>query len=164
MAHDIVPAKKAARVCPLLAFMLASACSTSSHVLLGEARTPLPPGEVRVYLEPLSVPYQKIAEVDASSRRSLAWTAQAKADVVMSRLKAEAAKLGANSVMLEEITFGEPLSTGAAVAPDVTRDHASVGVGLDASGLLSARYGRGLAVYVAPALPASPAVPVPAAH
>lgn len=157
MDHDIVPAKKTAYVCVLLALTAASACSTSSHVLLGQARTPLPPGEVRVYLEPLSVPYQKIAVVDASSRRSLAWTAQAKADVVMSRLKAEAAKLGANSVVLEEITFGEPLSVGAAAAPDVTRDHASVGVGLDASGLLSARYGRGLALYVTPAAPAETA-------
>lgn len=151
MAHDIVPAKKAAPVFLLLALTSISACSTSSHEILGQTRTPLRSAEVRIYLEPVSARYQQIAVVAASSRGSFSWTARAKAEVVMQRLKAEAAKLGANAIVVEEITFAMPISAGAGLAPDLTRDHAALGVGFDASGLLSARYGRGLAIYLAPA-------------
>ncbi len=150
MADDIGFANKSWRAAALCGASALAACTTSSHMLLGEPRPAESPRDVIVYLEPVRRPYAKIALVAASSSHSWVWTAEGKADVVIARLKAEAAKLGANGILLEEITDGPDAAAGAAVAPDITRDHASVGVGLNASGLFGARHGRGVAIYVAP--------------
>lgn len=155
MAHDIVAANKTLGVRRLLGPvvmipMMLEACTTSSHVLLGRTRTALQAADVRVYLEPLTGSYETIAVVAASSRRSWSWTAEAQAEVVMDRLKAEAAKLGANAIVLGEISTGGAASGGVDVAPDVTREHASIGVGFDATSLLGSRQGRAVAIYVPP--------------
>jgi hypothetical protein len=157
MAHDIAAAKKALGTGRLLgpimsttlSPMLLVACTTTSHELVGRTRPPLPAGEVRVYLEPVAGRYEKIAVVEASSRHSWSWTTEAQAEVVVDRLKSEAAKLGANAIQLEEISSGGG-SAGVGVAPQATRDHASLGVGLDASGLLGSRHGRAVAIYIPP--------------
>jgi len=150
MADDMGFANKSWRVLALCGASLLTACATSSHLLLGDARPALSPGDVTVYLEPVRRPYAKIALIDASSSDSWVWTAAGKADVVIARLKAEAAKLGANGILLEEISDGPDSGVGAGVAPQITRDHASVGLGFDATGLFGARHGRGVAIYVAP--------------
>jgi hypothetical protein len=147
--RDIVLVNKYVCIGAVLGATTAAACTTSSHILLGQARPPVAPGDVRIYLEPIAGNYEKIAVIDASSGRSFSWTSAAKAEVVLTRLKEEAARLGANGVVLEEITAGTDGSFGAAAAPDVTRDHASIGVGLSATGLFATRHGRGVAVYVA---------------
>src|SRR5215470_10989710 len=79
-----------------------TACATS-HVMIGKARPPISPDVVQVYTRPPNVPYEEIARLDTSSSMSFAFTAQGKTDAVISRLKAEAAKLGANGVLLEGI-------------------------------------------------------------
>jgi hypothetical protein len=150
MADDIGFANKSWRVVALCGASVLTACSTSSHVLLGDARPALSPREVTLYLEPVHRPYAKIALIDASSADSWVWTAAGKADVVIARLKTEAAKLGANGILLEEISDGPDAGVGAGLAPQITRDHASVGLGFDATGLFGARHGRGVAIYVAP--------------
>ncbi len=141
---------KYVRIGMVLGATTATACTTSSHMLVGQARTPIAPDEVRIYLEPIAGNYEKIAVIDASSGRSFSWTSGAKAEVVLTRLKVEAASLGANGILLEEITSSTEGLLGAAAVPDVTRDHASIGVGVNASGLFATRHGRGVAVYVAP--------------
>jgi hypothetical protein len=150
MADDIGFANKSWRLVALCGASVLTACTTSSHVLLGETRPAGSPSDVTIYLEPVRRPYAKIALVDASSSHSWVWSAAGKADVVLARLKVEAAKLGANGILLEEITDGPDAAAGAGVAPDITRDHASIGVGFDAVGLFGARHGRGVAIYVAP--------------
>jgi len=150
MTDDIGFANKSWRAVALCGASLLAACTTSSHVLLGDTRPAESPRDVIIYLEPLRRPYAKIALVAASSSHSWVWTAEGKADVVIARLKTEAAKLGANGILLEEITDGPDAAAGAGIAPEITRDHASVGVGFDATGLLGARHGRGVAIYVAP--------------
>ena len=75
--------------------MLLAACATS-HVMLGKARPPISPDEVQIYDRPPPGPYQAIARLDTSSQGSFSFTAQGKTDAVISRLKTEAAKLGAN--------------------------------------------------------------------
>ncbi len=149
MRPGIVLANKSWLVVVVTA-ITASGCTTSSHRVIGKTRTPVPSDEVRIYLEPIAGPFDTIALVDASSRHSWCVTAAGKADVVISRLKAEAARLGANGILLEEISSAGSGQVGAGLAPDISRDHASVGVGLTAAGLMSSRYGRGVAIYVAP--------------
>jgi hypothetical protein len=78
-------------------------CSTTSHVMIGKARPPIPPDSVQIYARPPGPHYEEIAQLDASSQGSFSFTAQAKTDAVITRLKAEAAKLGANGVILQAI-------------------------------------------------------------
>src|ERR1700747_87320 len=80
----------------------AAGCSTSSHVLIGTARPPLAPESVRVYSRP-PPKYEEIATIQASSQGSLALTSQQNMDKAIQRLKAEAAKVGANGVLLHGV-------------------------------------------------------------
>ncbi|MDH3977204.1 MAG: hypothetical protein OEU86_01710 [Gammaproteobacteria bacterium] len=79
-----------------------SACASSSHVMIGGKRTPIPMTEVKVYKEePES--FDVIATIDASSKHSLAFTRQQKLNTTLARLKKEAANLGANGIILGTI-------------------------------------------------------------
>src|SRR5882757_4551721 len=81
--------------------MSVTACETS-HVLIGTARKPISPDQVQLYLEPPAKKYQEIAVVDTSSKHTFSFTAVGKTDVVIRRLKEEAAKLGANGILLQD--------------------------------------------------------------
>src|SRR5690242_19687284 len=81
------------------ASLLLAACATS-HVLVGSPRPAIAPDQVKIYLH-APAKYEEIALLDTSSRASLAFTAQGKADKVVERLKIEAAKLGANGILLQ---------------------------------------------------------------
>ena len=88
---------------PILGTVLAlGACGTSSYVLTGTARAPIAPVEVRVYSQPPPV-YESIAILDASSHTMYGSGGQQSTDKVIARLKEQAAHLGANGVVLEEI-------------------------------------------------------------
>ena len=84
----------------LVAGMLA-AC-TSSHLLVGQARGSISPDQVQVYLRP-PARFEEIALVESSSRASFAITAQARMDKVIERLKKEAALLGANGIVIQNV-------------------------------------------------------------
>jgi hypothetical protein len=129
------------------AMLCLTACGTS-HVLIGGARAPMAPDRVKIYLEPISRKYEEIAVVRASSRYSLSLTAVGKGDVVIRRLQEEAARLGANGVLLQEIsTANHPV--GAGIGTDLSGDHGTLGIGVGTS-VFDTRYGSGIAVYVDP--------------
>jgi hypothetical protein len=117
-------------------------------VLIGTTHPPVAPGTVRLYLEPIPQKYEEIAVVDASSRGSLSFTYEGKAEVVIDRLKEEAAKLGANGILLQELTDAGAGAVGAGVAATLPGDRGSIGVGLNGVGWFSPRFGRAIAVYV----------------
>ena len=82
----------------LLALLL-TACASGSAIVTGTKRTPLNPSEVRLYLEaPAS--FEVIGLVNASSDGG--WTEQESQDYAVQELKSQAAKLGANGVLLEK--------------------------------------------------------------
>jgi hypothetical protein len=85
-----------------LTALLLAGCTTS-HVMLGKARAPISSDKCRSMTVRPPGPYQEIARLDTSSQGSFSFTAQAKTDAVIKRLKIEAAKLGANGVLLEGI-------------------------------------------------------------
>jgi hypothetical protein len=90
-----------------------------------------------------------MAVLDATSAGSFAFGATANGDVVIRRLVAQAAALGANGLLLQDLDGGGgDLAAGAAL--DATRDHAFLGLGLGGRGLLSAKHGRGIAIWVDP--------------
>jgi hypothetical protein len=106
------------------------------------------PQQVQIFLEPPTKKYQEIAVIDTSSKYSLSLTAVGKSDVVIRRLKEEAAKLGANGMVLQDITDDPLGSVSTAVGTEVTGVHGTLGVGVFGVGFLSQKFGRGVAIYL----------------
>lgn len=77
---------------------LLTGCATSS-VVVGRVRPAISPTQVKIYLNPPRK-FEEIAMLETSSRASFSMTEQGKMDAVMERLKEEAAKMGANGVLL----------------------------------------------------------------
>jgi len=127
---------------------LSVAACVTSHVMVGKARTPVLPDQVQIYLEPPANKYENIAIVVASSKYSLSFTGEGKAEVVIKRLKEEAAKLGANGILLQDIA-DEPLeSIDTGVGTEFLGPRGTVDLGIGASGLWSRKFGRGIAIYL----------------
>jgi hypothetical protein len=81
-------------VCVTLAI---TACATGSAIVTGNTRDPVAPEQVRIYLEP-PADFEVIGLVSASSEAG--WTEQGSLDYATEELKNQAAKLGANGVLL----------------------------------------------------------------
>lgn len=85
----------------LLVASIGTGCSSTSQVVVGSPRSPLSPDQVKIYLH-APKNFEEIALLNTSSRNSWAVTDQGKMDKAVARLKEEAAKLGANGVLLRE--------------------------------------------------------------
>ena len=95
----------------------------------------MPADEVQLYTETPHRPYERIAVVSASSKRSLSFSSQGKAEVVVKRLKEEAGKLGANGVLLEEISDESGAAVGADVGTSYEGPRGTIDLGVSASAL-----------------------------
>lgn len=122
----------------LLASVLAG-CATGSAVIVGKVRPAITEQDVKVYLQPPEK-YEQIAIVEATSRDSMAMTDQGKLDVVISRMKQEAAKIGANGIILN--STGE--QTGAAVVPSYSSGSYGMGMAVPTRH----KTGSAVAIYV----------------
>ena len=131
----------------LLVALALTACATS-HVMIGKARPPISPDEVQVYSQPPTVPYEEIARLQTSSSGSFSFTAQGKTDAVIQRLKTEAAKLGANGVLLEGIGDQPSGSVGTGGGTESYSSRSSVGGGVGISVGMNKKVGGGVAIYV----------------
>ena len=80
-----------------LTVLTLAACASGSVIVTGTARAPIPPDQVRLYLEPPR-DFEVIALVSASS--DAGWTEQGSVDYAIAELKNQAARLGANGVLL----------------------------------------------------------------
>ena len=134
----------------LATLILALAACATSHVMIGQARPPLAPALVQVYFHPPATRYEEIAMLDTSSRGAFAFTAQGKTDAVIQRLKEEAAKLGANGILLQGVgdVAGGSVSTGFGQA-GASGNHVTAG-GIGFSGNVVQKAGSAVAIYVAP--------------
>jgi hypothetical protein len=129
--------------------VILAACSSSSHVLVGTARPPISPDSVTVYMQP-PPQYEAIAHVDATSQGSLAVTGQQNMDKAIARLKQEAAKLGANGILLESVHDQQSGSIGTGVGNTSYGGNSAVGVGVGGSFGIYNKAVSGLAIYVPP--------------
>jgi len=95
-----------------LGLVIVSACAffnrlrIGSSIVTGTKRPPIDPGKVKLYLQPPSN-HEVIDIVNASS--DAGWTEQGSIDYAVQELKKQAAKLGANGVLIT--TTGENTST-----------------------------------------------------
>ena len=123
-----------------------TACASSS-ILVGTPRPPIDPATVKIYLRP-PAKFEEIALIDASSKSSWAVSDQGKMDVVVRRLREEAAKVGANGVLIQ--TRGEHaagtvgMASGAAAAYGNNAYGSVMGVGAN----IFFKVGSGVAIYV----------------
>lgn len=120
-----------------LAVLLAG-CATSS-VIVGKVRPPIAPAQVKIYLNP-PLKFEEIALLETSSSASWSFTDQGKMDTVMARMKEQAAKLGANGVLLRGT--GERPSGG--ISTGTFGGNAALGVTFG----LTNTVGSGTAIYV----------------
>ncbi len=127
--------------------VLLPGCSTSSHVMIGTARPPISPESVRIYLQP-PPQYDQIATLDATSQGSFAITSQQNMDKAVARLKEEAAKLGANGVLLQGVQDQQTGSIGTGVGSSSYGPGSSTGVGVGGSFAISNKAVHGVAIYV----------------
>jgi hypothetical protein len=130
------------------ATVLLTSCA-SSHVLVGTPRPPISPDQVTLYTQP-PPKYEQIARLNSSSSGSFSFGAQAKTDAVIARMKKEAAKLGANGVLLQGIGDSQSGSIGTGFGSGSASGNTAVGVGFGSSVATYKKVGVGLAIYVAP--------------
>lgn len=133
-------------VFPLLTTLLVTACATS-HVMIGKARAPIAVQQVQIYTRPPSH-FEEIAQLSTSSQGSFAFTAQGKSDAVINRLKAEAAKLGANGVILQGIGDQPSGSVGTGGGSTSYSGGGAVGGGIGINLETTRKVGGGMAIFV----------------
>ena len=121
--------------------LLAVGCATPTHVLVGTPRPPIDPKQVTVYAK-APEKYEEIGIVEASSP-TLA-TSQRKTDVMIERLKEQAAKLGANGLLIKELREEGSASVGAGTSSW----EGNVGVGIGVSTPLYRKHASAMAIYV----------------
>jgi hypothetical protein len=125
-----------------------AACAPTTHVLVGQQRPPISPDQVTIYSHAPSTPFEEIAVLDASNDSAFGTGGQKSVDKVIQRLKMEAAKLGANGVILEGFSDTESGSIGTGVGSDSYGNHSAVGVGVGGSLGIFKKTGHGDAIYV----------------
>lgn len=130
-----------------------ASCAPSSHVLVGNARPPITPDQVKIYSHPPAIAFEEVAVLDATSKSVFGTGGQKSVDKVVERLKIEAAKLGANGVILEGFSDAESGSIGTGVGSESYGAHSAVGVGVGGSLGIYKKTGHGDAIYVPPVSP-----------
>jgi len=119
----------------IAAFLLTACATAPTAIVVGSKRPAVDPAAVRIYLDPPKR-FEKVALIDASSENAPLFSSMSKAELVVARLKEQAAELGANGVLLQQ--SGDQI-TGA-VMPSSGRFGMIVPV--------SQRSGSGVAIFV----------------
>ena len=130
-----------------LALAALSGCVTS-HIIVGKVRPAISPDQVQLYLHPPSAKYEEVALLDTNSRHSFSFTAQGKTNAVIERLKAEAAKLGANGILLNGVGDQAVGSVSTGIGGATGAGNTTVGIGVGSSGTVYVKSGSGVAIYV----------------
>jgi hypothetical protein len=108
------------RVLHIFAFAcvtLLVACAPSSHIVTGTPRAAISPSEVKIYTAP-PAEFQEIALLDAHSSSLFGPGGQKSIDEVIDRLKGQAAQLGANGIILGDVSDRQTGSVGTGVRSD----------------------------------------------
>ena len=92
----------------LVSIFILKSCYPVSYIIIGELQTPIDYNNVKVYHDYPDT-YEKIAIIEASSDLafkdlSIEFTHQQKTNKALDRLKKEAASLGANGIVLQNIS------------------------------------------------------------
>ncbi len=149
MLNESKPLTVLGLICTVVIAAL-SGCASSQVAVVGRVRPAIPPEQVQLFLEPPATKYDEIANLSASSRWSYSMTAEGKADKVIERLKRDAAKLGANGILLHGVGDQAGGSVGAGISTETNSPHSPYGLGFGASAFFFHKSGDGVAIYVEP--------------
>jgi hypothetical protein len=136
----------------MLAWIMASglaACATDAVVVTGTQRPSISPADVKVYSQPPPV-FDEIGILDASSSSMFSTGGQKTVDKVIEGLKAQAAKMGANGVLLEGFSDQQTGSVGTGVGSGSVSGNSASSVGVGGSLGIYKKTGHGRAIYVPP--------------
>jgi uncharacterized protein YbjQ (UPF0145 family) len=128
---------------------LLAGCATDSVVVTGTARPPISPADVKIYSRPPAA-FEEIAILDASKNSAFTTGGQKAVDKVVAELKEQAAKLGANGVILEGFSDRQTGSVGSGVGSSSVSSNSAVGVGVGGSLGIYKKTGHGVAIFVPP--------------
>lgn len=148
----------------LLLAIAASGCASTSKVMVGQARAPIPPEQVMVYFTPPPGEYEEIAILETASG-PFTYGEQNKMDAVIEKLRTAAGELGANGVLFQGTASGyggSSVGVGVGGGRIGGSSFSSGGVGVSISP--SPKHARGVAIHVfdPPAPTPTPGEPPPA--
>ena len=126
-----------------------SSCANNSVIVTGTQRPPITPAEVKIYSKP-PPQFEEIGILNASSNSMFTTGGQKTVDSVIQGLKVEAAKMGANGVILEGFSDQATGSVGTGVGSSSYSGNSASGVGVGGSLGIYTKTGHGRAIYVAP--------------
>lgn len=119
----------------------------SSHVLIGQTRPAISPAQVKIYVRP-PANYQEVAIVQASDRGAFGITDQIRMNKVISRLKKEAAALGANGILLSGVSDQAVGAVNSSSATATAYGNSAYAYGTGVSSPIMQKSGSGMAIYV----------------
>ena len=124
----------------ILIVMVFIGCVPVSHIIVGDTREPIHPSNVEIYLD-YPEQYEKIALIDAGSNfafkdPAILFDWQSKMNKATERLKIEAAKLGANGILI--------INTDNKIYQSISSD----GKGSTSSSSHSEKFVKAIAIYV----------------
>lgn len=147
-------------LCVAASVVALAGCSSTSEVMVGERYPPISPDQVHIYYRP-PAHYREVALLETASG-SFTYGEQNKMNSVLTNLRTEAAKLGANGVLFggtENGYGGSGVGVGVGGANYGGHSSTGVGVGIDLSP--SQKHARGMAIYVTDPSPAPLPPPPP---
>ena len=131
----------------LFAVMLGG-CASTAKVMISPPRPAIAPEQVRIYFAPPPGRYVEIALLEASSG-AFTYGEQNKMDSVLGKLRVEAAKLGANGVLLQDSASGHGgSSVGVGVGGGSFGGRSHVGGGVGVSISPTQKFARAIAIHV----------------
>lgn len=139
--------KELSRLMPLLlAMFVINGCAITNEtsVIVGKTRTPTTPDQVKLYTK-APAKYEEIAIVSADAAHDFMGK-QELMNIAIAKIKVEAAKVGANGVLLDGVGDFYTGSSGVVVVPSAIH-----GAPVVATGSMNARTGKkasGMAIFV----------------
>jgi hypothetical protein len=130
-------------------YLAIAACVSSSQLLTGVPRSPIAPTQVRIYtMAPQG--FEEIAVLGAS-RKSVSTAGGERAIAMMiESMRAQAARLGANGLLLEDFSNSDAVSVGTGVESEIYTHNASISLGVGGSLGVVKKAVKARAIFVAP--------------
>lgn len=134
-------------ILPLILVLALPSCNVTrgSHVVVGTSRPAITPESVRVYLRP-PAKFEEVAILNADSRNAFA-SDQSLADSAMQRMKVEAAKLGANGILLQGVGEKQVGAVGQGFGSATYNNGYAFGTGATVSTPIIAKTASGIAIW-----------------
>jgi hypothetical protein len=126
-------------------------------IVTGSPHQPISPVEVKIYSQPPPM-FEEIAILNASKSVAFTTGGQKTVDKVIEGLKSQAAKIGANGIILEGFSDQQTGALGGGTGSTSYSSNSAVGVGVGGSLGIYKKTGHGRAIFVPPG-PQSPPPP-----